>query len=331
MKMSNRLVVIGSNSFSGASLIKEALDQGNEILGISRSPENEPCLLPYKWTEQEYFQFRQLDLNEHTAEIINEIKNFDATHVINFAAQAMVAESWQNPDHWYQTNVVANVRLHDQLRHINSLRKYVHVSTPEVYGSCSGLVDESHLFSPSTPYATSRVACDMHLLNFFKNYDFPVVFTRAANVYGPGQQLYRIIPRTILCIKLGKKLQLHGGGKSLRSFIHIRDVAEATLDIAAKASPPNAFHLSTDQHVSIRSLVELICLKMGADFESLVEVSPDRPGKDAAYLLDSGKAKKELDWEPKVSLEDGIGETIDWVQNNFDDLIKEPMEYLHKK
>lgn len=329
--MSNRIVVIGSNSFSGASLIKKALDQGNEILGISRSPENEPCLLPYKWTNQENFQFRQLDLNNHTDEIINEIKNFETTHVINFAAQAMVAESWQNPDHWYQTNVVANVRLHDQLRHINSLRKYIHVSTPEVYGSCSGLVDESHPFSPSTPYATSRAACDMHLLNFFKNYDFPVVFTRTANVYGPGQQLYRIIPRTILYIKLGKKLQLHGGGKSLRSFIHIRDVAKATLDIADKATPPETFHLSTDQHVSIRSLVELICLKMDADFKNLVEVSPDRPGKDAAYLLDSGKAKKELNWAPEVSLEDGIEETIGWVQNNFDDLIKEPMEYLHKK
>jgi dTDP-glucose 4,6-dehydratase len=70
---------------------------------------------------------------------------------------------------------------------------------------------------------------------------------------------------------------------------------------------------------------------MGADFESLVEVSPDRPGKDAAYLLDATKAKKEFNWEPKVSLEDGIEETIDWVQNNLDDLIKEPMEYLHKK
>jgi dTDP-glucose 4,6-dehydratase len=194
--MGNRLVVIGSNSFSGASLIKKALEQGSEIFGISRSPENEPCLLPYKWTDQEHFQFRQLDLNDHTDEIINEIKNFGATHVINFAAQAMVAESWQNPDHWYQTNVMANVRLHDQLRHINSLRKYIHISTPEVYGTCSGLIDENHPFSPSTPYATSRAACDMHLLNFFKNYDFPVVFTRAANVYDPGQQLYHIIPRT---------------------------------------------------------------------------------------------------------------------------------------
>lgn len=329
--MANRIVVIGSNSFSGASLIKQALQKGEEVLGISRSSENKKCLLPYKWSSQNRFEFRQLDLNEHTDEIINEIKSFKATQVINFAAQAMVAESWQSPDHWYQTNVVANVRLHDQLRQMDSLRKYVHVSTPEVYGSCSGLVDESHPFSPSTPYATSRAACDMHLVNFFKNYDFPVVFTRAANVYGPGQQLYRIIPRTILCIKLGKKLQLHGGGKSLRSFIHIRDVAEATLNIAEKASPPETFHLSTDQHISIRSLVELICLKMGANFENLVEVSPDRPGKDDAYLLDSGKAKKDLNWKPKISLEDGIEETIDWVQNNFDDLVKEPKEYLHKK
>jgi dTDP-glucose 4,6-dehydratase len=329
--MGNRIVVIGSNSFSGASLIRQALAQGHEVLGISRSIENKICLLPYMWDDHDRFLFKQLDLNHHTEEIIQEIKSFEAPYVINFAAQAMVAESWQNPDHWYQTNVVANVRLHDQLRQMDSLRKYVHVSTPEVYGSCSGLVDESHPFSPSTPYATSRAACDMHLLNFFKNYNFPVVFTRAANVYGPGQQLYRIIPRTILYIKLGKKLQLHGGGKSLRSFIHIRDVAEATLDIAIKASPPETFHLSTDQHVSIRSLVELICLKMGADFESLVEVSPDRPGKDAAYLLDSTKAKQGFGWTPKVSLDDGIEETIEWVQNNFEDLAKEPMKYLHKK
>ena len=328
--MSNRIVVLGSNSFSGASLISQALEQGNQILGISRSPENKACFLPYKWSAQDSFQFRQLNLNDNTDEIINEIKNFKTTHIINFAAQAMVAESWQNPDHWYQTNVVANVRLHNQLRQINSLRKYVHVSTPEVYGSCSGLVNESYPFSPSTPYATSRAACDMHLLNFFKNYDFPVVFTRAANVYGPGQQLYRIIPRTILYIKLGKKLKLHGGGKSYRSFIHIRDVAKATLDIADKASPPETFHLSTDKHVSIRSLVELICLKMNANFEHLVEVTPDRPGKDDAYLLDSSKAKKELNWKPKVLLEDGIEETINWVQNNFDELIKEPMEYVHK-
>jgi dTDP-glucose 4,6-dehydratase len=326
-----RVVVIGSNSFSGASFIRYLLAQGYETLGISRSIENSPCLLPYRWDDCSRFRFRQLDLNLHSQEIIEAIREFQAPYVVNFAAQAMVAESWENPDHWYQTNVLANVRLHDQLRKLDFLAKYLHVSTPEVYGSCSGLVQEDHPFSPSTPYATSRASCDMHLTNFHDNYGFPVVFTRAANVYGPGQQLYRIIPRTILFIKTGRKLQLHGGGKSLRSFIHIGDVSEATLKILTEARSPEVYHLSTDQHVSIRELVELICRRMGASFEELVEISPDRPGKDAAYLLDGAKAHNEFGWKPKVSLEEGLDETISWVEDNYDDLSKEPMEYQHKE
>ena len=104
----------------------------------------------------------------------------EPSFVVNFAAQSMVAESWLYPDQWYQTNVVANVKLHEKIRQFSFLKKYVHVSTPEVYGSCSGNVTESAPFNPSTPYAASRAACDLHLLTFFKNYQFPVVFTRAS-------------------------------------------------------------------------------------------------------------------------------------------------------
>jgi dTDP-glucose 4,6-dehydratase len=96
----------------------------------------------------------------------------------------MVAESWLYPDQWYQTNVVANVRLHEGLRKMKNFRKYVHVTTPEVYGTCSGDVKEDAPFNPSTPCAASRAACDLHLMTFFKRYNFPVAFTRAANVYG---------------------------------------------------------------------------------------------------------------------------------------------------
>ena len=111
----------------------------------------------------------------------------------------MVGESWLNPDHWMMTNVVSTVRLHDRLRSFDFLERYVHVTTPEVYGSTEGWVREDAPFNPSTPYAVSRAAGDMSLRTYFATYGFPVVFTRAANVYGPGQQLYRIIPRTILC------------------------------------------------------------------------------------------------------------------------------------
>ena len=107
---------------------------------------------------------------------------------------------------------MAQVALHDVLREKTYLQKYVHVSTPEVYGSTDGgWIKEHNHFAPSTPYAVSRAACDLHLQSFYEAYGFPVVFTRAANVYGPGQQLYRIIPRTLLSTRTGKPMKLHGG------------------------------------------------------------------------------------------------------------------------
>ena len=329
-----KIAVIGSNSFSGASFVAYCLSLGMEILGISRSREPADVFLPYKWdniNKSETFRFEKFDINHDTGKIAGSIQKFRPVYIINFAAQAMVAQSWEHPEHWYQTNVVGNVKLHDKIRNFNFLKKYVHVSTPEVYGNCTGQVTELMPFNPSTPYAASRAACDLHLRTFFNYYKFPVVFTRAANVYGPGQQLYRIIPRTILYIKLGKKLQLHGGGNSVRSFIHIRDVATATLKIAQESTIGEVYHISTDSYISIKDLVELICVMMKADFTKAVEIVDERPGKDAAYLLNSDKLRKELNWEDRIKLEDGIDETIRWVDENFEELKKQSVEYIHKE
>ena len=178
------------------------------------------------------------------------------THVVNFAAQSMVGESWLHPDHWMMTNVVSAVRLHDLLRNYDALERYVHVTTPEVYGSTEGWIREDAPFNPSTPYAVSRAAADMSLRTYFANYRLPVVFTRAANVYGPGQQLYRIVPRTIVAAMTGQKLRLDGGGKSVRVFIHMSDVSDATLRIARKGTPGDTYHISGYELVSIRTLVE---------------------------------------------------------------------------
>ncbi len=332
--MGERIFVIGSNSFSGASFIAHVLGAGDSVFGISRSPEAHPVYLPYRWeggaATLDRFQFAPLDLNHDTDRIVQAIEQFRPDYVVNFAAQSMVAESWLHPDHWYQTNVVANVRLHDRLRRLDWLKRYVHVSTPEVYGTCQGSVTEAAPFNPSTPYAASRAACDLHLLTFFKQYGFPVVFTRAANVYGPGQPLYRIIPRTVLFVRTGRRLQLHGGGHSVRSFIHIRDVAEATRQIARRGEPGQVYHLATRVTHSIRQVVEMICRQLGADFETAVEVVGDRPGKDAAYLLDSTKARTALDWTEAIDLETGIGEVIAWADRNLGILRQQPLDYVHK-
>lgn len=329
-----RIVVIGSNSFSGASFVSHCLREGWEVLGTSRSAEAHPVFLPYRWqrtaAELSRFRFAQLDLNLHTAEMLDAISGFKAPYVVNFAAQSMVAESWEHPDHWYQTNVVANVRLHEGLRKMPDLKKYVHISTPEVYGSCSGDVREDAPFNPSTPYAASRAACDLHLQTFIRQYNFPAVLTRAANVFGPGQQLYRIVPRTLLFLALGQKLQLHGGGHSVRSFIHIDDVSDGTLRAALSGEPGAVFHLSTKRTISIRDLVALMCEQAGVKFEDFAEIVADRPGKDSAYLLDATLARTKLGWRDHVSLEEGIADTKRWIDANLAVLGEQPMNYIHK-
>jgi dTDP-glucose 4,6-dehydratase len=324
------ILIIGSNSFSGATFADFALQQGDRVLGTSRSHEPIDAFLPYKWHDHANFKFYPLDLNKHLAEITALMHEVKPAFVVNFAAQSMVGESWHNPGDWFLTNVVSTIKFHDELRKCDFLKRYVHVSTPEVYGSCSGFVDEEFPFNPSTPYAVSRAATDMSLRTFRSAYNFPVVTTRAANVYGPGQQLYRIISRTILFILLGKKLQLHGGGVSTRSFIHIRDVCGATYKIMQNGQSGDTYHIATSEVVSIRALVERICSKLEVKFEDYVELVGERMGKDSAYHLDSTKVRKELGWQDHISLEQGLDECIAWVKNNFDVLKAQPYDYQHK-
>tara|TARA_Y100001968_G_scaffold242847_1_gene226564 strand:+ start:894 stop:1916 length:1023 start_codon:yes stop_codon:yes gene_type:complete len=337
---SAKFVVIGSNSFSGSHFVCEALKQGHKVIGISRSDELESFFLPYKWKQNnenkiiidsDKFSFHSLDINLDLKKIISIIDNFSPEYIINFAAQGMVAESWLNPTHWYKTNLLSQVALHDELRTKKYIKKYVHVTTPEVYGSTDkGWIDEKTPFNPTTPYAVSRAACDLHLRSFFKAYDFPVVFTRSANVFGAGQQLYRIIPRSILSVRTGTPLQLHGGGYSERSFIHIQDVVEATLLLAFKADPGSTWHLSTKEAISIRNLVKIICELGNVEFESIVQNTQERLGKDQNYLLSSNAIRNKYNWTDKISLKEGLRETFKWVDDNIEMLKSIPWTYIHK-
>ena len=339
--MSNRKVlVIGSNSFSGSHFVAEALSAGHAVWGVSRSTEPHNVFLPYRWPQNgegpalataDNFQFQQIDLNNQLNDLLDLIDHVQPELVVNFAAQGMVAESWLNPTHWYRTNVVAQVALHDALRQKTFLQKYVHVTTPEVYGSTDGgWIKEHNHFKPSTPYAVSRAACDLHLHSFHEAYGFPVVFTRAANVYGPGQQLYRIIPRTLLSARTDKPMQLHGGGHSVRAFIHIQDVVRATLQLANDGEPGSTWHLSSRESCSIRALVEQICSLCSADFNALVQNSEERLGKDQSYLLDSTAMRQVHGWTDRITMKQGLQETLEWVNDNLDTLKTLPWNYQHK-
>ncbi|MCS6771618.1 MAG: GDP-mannose 4,6-dehydratase [Kiritimatiellae bacterium] len=326
----SRYLVIGSNSFSGASFVAHVLARGHEVVGVSRSPEPIPAFLPYRWGDASRFQFHQIDLNVDLPRLVRLVAEFQPDYVVNFAAQGMVAQSWERPLDWYRTNLLAMAALHEELRKFPFIKKFIQASTPEVYGNTTGLVKEDAPFNPSTPYAVSKAACDMNLFAYHRAYGFPVALTRSANVCGPAQALYRIVPRTIFCILSGEKLRLEGGGTSVRSFIHIEDVCEGTRRVAELAKPGSVFHLSTERRVSIRALVELICQRLGADFDKYVEVAPARLAQDAAYLLDSSRARAELGWEPTRDLETIIDDTARWMRQWWEDLKQAPRAYIHK-
>jgi dTDP-glucose 4,6-dehydratase len=326
-----KYLIIGSNSFSGATFADFLAAAGHDVLATSRSEESHQAFLPYKWQKRPgRVRFQRIDLNHDLDGLKALLGSERPTHIVNFAAQSMVGESWLYPDHWMMTNVVSTVRLHEMLRNYDGLERYVHVTTPEVYGSTDGWVKENAVFNPSTPYAVSRAAADMSLRTYFANYQFPVVFTRAANVYGPGQQLYRIVPRTILAALGGQKLRLDGGGKSVRVFIHMTDVADATLKIARAGTPGDSYHISGYELVSIRALVEMILKRLGKSFDDCVEMAPERPGKDTAYMLDSVKLRTELGWRDILSLEQGIDDVIRWAERFSGDMAKLPAKYEHK-
>lgn len=325
------IFVLGSNSFAGSVFVDSALSEGHRLWGVNRSAESSAVFLPCKSNPRaSAYQFRQMDINSDLPAVCEWMTETKPEYVVDFAGQGMVAESWQDPGQWYQTNIVSKAKIHDFLRKQDWLRKYIRISTPEVYGSTSSLIREDQPYRPSTPYAVSHAATDMSLTAFFNNYRFPVVLTRFANFFGPRQQLYRIVPRAILCAMTGRKLPLHGGGTSIRAFIHARDVASAVLATMARGKAGETYHFTPDRFVSIKEVVELICCKLGVDFERAVEVTADRPGKDQAYLMDASKARSELGWRPTISLEEGVDQTIGWVRANLEFMKTLSWDYAHK-
>ena len=327
-----KFLIIGSNSFSGSNFINKILsNKNNKIVGISRSIENR-IFLPYLENKNlNNFKFYKLNLNKNFTQIIRIIKKFKPNYVANFAAQGMVNESWITPEDWYQTNIVSNTNLINNLKKYKFLKKYLHVSTPEVYGDTRYKIKENLNFAPSTPYANSRAAFDNHLMLFNKVFNFPVVISRAANIYGPGQKLYRIIPKSIINFKKNKKIVVDGMGKSLRAFVYIDDLTEAYYRILLHGKPGNTYHVSSNKFYSIKNIVKKISTQIKNSKRLIILSKNDRLGKDHRYFLNSDKTRNELNWIPKVNITNGIIKTKEWIELNFKKLNKISTKYIHNK
>jgi dTDP-glucose 4,6-dehydratase len=326
-----RVVVIGSNSFSGSDFVDLLLERGGfEVHGVSRSAEKGALFLPYKRFAAAPFTFHHLDLNRDLGGLRALLTEVRPEYVVNFAAQSEVAPSWENPGQWFQTNAVALTELVHFLSRCSWLRRYVHISSPEVYGTCSGVVREDAPLNPSTPYAASKAAGDLSIFTFHKQYGFPFVMIRATNVYGAHQQLFKIIPRAFIRVRRGEVIELHGGGRAVKSYIHIRDVSRGELAAMEQGRPGEIYHLSPDAGISVRDLVTKICALCGVPFERAVRDVAERPGQDAAYVIDSAKARAAFGWAPRVGLDEGLAGVRDWVERSWEEILREPHGYVHK-
>ncbi len=326
-----KVVILGSGSFAGQTIFSKFLERGYKVIGINRSSPKDIHFWPWVKNfirKENWFEYNLLDDSD---KIINVIKKFKPEVIIDLMGQGMVAPSWKDPELWYQTNISSKSKIIQSFLNLDSLSKYIRASTPEVYGSSASLIKESSFFNPSTPYAVSHSAIDMHLRCLGKQYQFPYLIGRFANFYGQGQQLYRVIPKLFLSCLTKKNFTLDGGGKSTRYFIHSNDILSAFDKLIDSEYVCSEFNFSGNEEVSISELVDMICKITNTNRDQFVHDGPERPGKDAHYRLDCSKSLKLLKWRPEISLIKGLNDVKEWVEKNINELSQHSWNYKHSR
>jgi dTDP-glucose 4,6-dehydratase len=326
-----KVIVIGSNSFSGSHFIDLLLEKKSySVVGISRSQQKDNIFLPYTRHHSDAFHFYKIDLNTQFKKIANILSAYKPDYVVNFAGLIEVTSSWNHSSDYLLTNTITIANLVQYLLKQKWLKRYVHISSAEVYGSCYN-IDENAPLHPTSPYAVSKAAADMLVLAYKKFTNFPVVIIRSTNVYGPGQQLFRIVPKSIISIKKHYLIPLQGSGESIKSYIHIRDISLGELAIMEHGQNGEIYHLSPKSGISIRDLVKSICEQMHVSFkQSVINVGDRIGGQDNEYSINSLKARRMFGWKPAIDIPSGIEDVITWVNTHWSTVKHMPDTYKHK-
>ena len=246
------------------------------------------------------------------------VNSFKPEYIFDFASVCMVNESWDNPNYYLKVNLNSKINFIQNMHNLPFIKKFIYVSTPEIFGSTSKPVKESSLiFNPSTPYAISKLSFEQFLMAYQKNYSSKVIITRFSNFYGRGQLEHRLIPKVLKCIKSNLKFPIHGKGLTKRDFIFDEDFNNAFYKVLRKGKSGKIYHFSTNHYVSIKSVIEIICKLKNVKFKDIVHTALDRKGKDKYYFLDCNKTSKELKWKPKNNLIQGLNKTIKYYDTQL--------------
>jgi dTDP-glucose 4,6-dehydratase len=323
-----KYIILGSNSFLGASIVKLLQNKNYKLFLFSRSKQLPDRFCPYN-KKNKNTNFFRLNFLEDINTLINFIQKIKPDYIINYSAQSMVGESWLKPGDWLQTNSYLTPLLYYKIAQKKFKLKLVHVSTPEVYGSCENK-KESSLFKPTSPYALSRINSDLILPILHKEFGLDYHILRASNIYGEYQRPYRLVPGAILRAKLNKNFFLEGSGSSKRNFLHVDDLSNATYLVINKGKN-KIYHISSTKILTIKTLVEKICKEVNIKFQDFVIKIKDRIGKDNLYHLNSSRIKNELNWKANISIDNGIKRVCDWSEKYKEDFLEEDFKYINKK
>ena len=245
---------------------------------------------------------------------------YKPAYVINFAAESHVDRSIHGgAEAFVRTNVLGTAVLLEALRHTQSVKKFVQVSTDEVYGSLSlnsrkKFTEQSPLV-PNSPYAASKAAADLVARSYYRTYALPIVITRCSNNYGPYQHPEKLIPYSITRLMEGKPIAIYGDGKYVRDWIHVADHCSALVSALLNGVSGEIYNIGVGEEVDNLTIARRLLEYFKKEKSALVFVK-DRPGHDRRYAIDSSKIRRELGWKSKHSFRTSFEQTIAWYVEN---------------
>lgn len=326
------ILVTGGCGFIGANFVRLALNELADVtvinldkLTYAGNPENLSDV-----ENDPRYHFRQGDICD--AKVVAEIfAEYSVDTVVHFAAESHVDRSISGPAEFIHTNIMGTFVLLDTARAAWSdnldNRRFLHVSTDEVYGSLgeTGLFKETTAYDPRSPYSASKASSD-HLVNAYcHTYGLPIVMTNCSNNYGPYQFPEKLIPLILNNALNGKDLPVYGDGKNVRDWLYVEDHCRAILCVLQSGTIGETYNVGGNSEKQNIEVVQTLCdildekvgvLPSGESRRELIKFVKDRAGHDRRYAIDASKIKSELGWEPSVKFEEGIRATVDWYLNH---------------
>lgn len=311
LTMSKQILVTGGAGFIGSNFVRLLLETTDwYVTNIDALTYAAHPTIVSEWSNRKNYRFMKIDI----ADIEQLEKAFDVTYdvVINFAAETHVDRSIEDANAFVRSNVIGVSHLLHLVKQ-GKAKKYIQISTDEVYGSLTSKkkpFKETSKLSPNNPYSATKASADLLVQSFYRTYDLPVIITRCSNNYGPYQNKEKLIPKIIEHISLNKKIPIYGDGLNIREWLYVEDHCRAIKKVMLSGEVGEVYNIGCHQERTNLEVVHFILNYMGGK-EELIELVKDRQGHDFRYALNYSKLSK-LGWMPLVSFEEGMSKTIDW-------------------